>query len=420
MKIIRDIFLIVLSATSLSGYSCTIFSCAINGEVFAAANEDDYTPFTRVWFNPATKERFGSVCFGAPDLQVAAAINEFGLFYDYTAQYGVDTSEMKFKNPFSGDLFFEIIGKCKTVDEALKLLETHDYINSSQVLLADATGKSIVINPGGKVLKQDNYQINTNFNILDLEKGFNCFRYTTAENMLSNAKTVSVPMMKSVLNATHQEGNLSTQYSAIYDLKRKKVYVYLFHDFENVFEIDLETELANGYRLESLATRFAPTFAYSSYVQNHELYQKESWLAEIDKIGFERAKEHYLSIARNPLDAKQKTQILDVAIQLMRDANNKQSGGKVWEYWFGFQNGFNLKAYADERLDVAESIFEELSESESDIKIKNFEYEMIAYLHLLRGDKKNALVYYSKAGSDAANSYPISYDRSLEMLKKLK
>ena len=71
-----------------SANACTIFSCARNGEVFAAANEDDYTPFTRIWFNPATKERYGSVCFGAPDMQVASAVNEYGLFIDFAqAEY---------------------------------------------------------------------------------------------------------------------------------------------------------------------------------------------------------------------------------------------------------------------------------------------------------------------------------------------
>jgi hypothetical protein len=55
--------------TANAAYACTIVSCARKGQVFAAANEDDYssTPYARVWFNPPTKDRYGSVCFGLTD-----------------------------------------------------------------------------------------------------------------------------------------------------------------------------------------------------------------------------------------------------------------------------------------------------------------------------------------------------------------
>lgn len=44
--------------------ACTIISCSINDKVFVAANEDEYTPFTRVWFNPASNGRYRYVLEG--------------------------------------------------------------------------------------------------------------------------------------------------------------------------------------------------------------------------------------------------------------------------------------------------------------------------------------------------------------------
>lgn len=88
--------------------ACTIFSCARNGKVFAAANEDDYTPFTWVWYNPPTKDRYGSVCFGAPDMQVAAAMNEYGLFFDAAAA-SYDLNKLNQKNPYKGFLLWEVV-----------------------------------------------------------------------------------------------------------------------------------------------------------------------------------------------------------------------------------------------------------------------------------------------------------------------
>src|SRR5437868_2232696 len=117
-KIITYGLLFFIVLIGYSSRACTIVSCSLHGEVFAAANEDDYTPFSMVWFNPRTSDRYGSVCFGAPDLQIGAAMNEYGLFYDFTAQYTIDPAKYDLKHPYNGDIMFEILGKCKTVKEA--------------------------------------------------------------------------------------------------------------------------------------------------------------------------------------------------------------------------------------------------------------------------------------------------------------
>lgn len=91
MKKILFILTYLLLAAD-TGFCCTIVSCSSNGKVFAAANEDDYTStlYSRIWFNPPTGERYGTVCFGLPDLQAQAIMNEYGLYVDFTAQYGID------------------------------------------------------------------------------------------------------------------------------------------------------------------------------------------------------------------------------------------------------------------------------------------------------------------------------------------
>src|SRR5687768_17633960 len=126
---IKNCLLIIIFL--LHGYvasnACTIIAASMNGEVLAGGNEDYENPFVRLWFNPPTKDRYGSVCFGFPDLQAQAAMNEHGLFFDFTAQGGIDPSKLNLKNPYYGDLFFEILGKCKNIEEVLVFLEKHDY-----------------------------------------------------------------------------------------------------------------------------------------------------------------------------------------------------------------------------------------------------------------------------------------------------
>jgi hypothetical protein len=64
--------------------------------------------------------------------------------------------------------------------------------------------------------------------------------------MLTDADEVSVDLCKRVLAATHQEGANPTLYSNVYDLKRRIVYLYHFHNFQNEVVIDLKKELAKG------------------------------------------------------------------------------------------------------------------------------------------------------------------------------
>ncbi len=142
-SIMQKYFFLILISLS-SGFistikACTIFSCVRGSEVFAAANEDDMTPFTKVWYNPATKDRYASVCFGAPDMQIASAMNEHGLFFDYAAA-NYDLSKLALTNPYPGDIMWEVLEKCKTVKEALLILKKYDYVSKSQVLLADKEG----------------------------------------------------------------------------------------------------------------------------------------------------------------------------------------------------------------------------------------------------------------------------------------
>ena len=74
--------------------------------------------------------------------------------------------------------------------------------------------------------------------------------------MLSKADTFSVDLFQKICGAVHQEGKNSTLYSTIYDLKRKVVYLYHFHDFDNVVVFDLEKELAKGERVVEMPTLF--------------------------------------------------------------------------------------------------------------------------------------------------------------------
>lgn len=404
-----------------SSSACTIFTCSLNGEIFSAGNEDDEMSFSRIWFNPRTTDRYGSVCFGFADLQAATAMNEYGLFYDFTYQYNIDPSKYKEKPVFEGDLFFEILGKCKNVPEALEYMRKYRYISASQVTISDAEGRSVVINPGAIVEKTGNYQINTNFNIVDVATGnYQCQRYIYANQMLSGASKISVPFLKQILDRTHQEGKLSTQYSYIFDQKRGLIYVYLFHNYNYEYKIDIKKELAKGYHLENLADHFPVTFAYETFIESDPLqYKKELVLSEIAKNGLDITLSKYLSFLNDSTQKEIAQPLLEVALQLVKNAWNQNSNGKMWEYWFCLPDAYNIRHFKDDRLKAATTLFQHLMSLEKDKKLLNFIYEMYAYVNILQGDMLTGKEYYNKCILYPQEVYPVTYTRATEMLKKL-
>lgn len=398
--------------------ACTIFSCARKGEVFAAANEDDYTPFTRIWFNPGTTDRYGSVCFGGPDMQVASAMNEHGLFFDFAAA-SYDISTLNQTNPYPGFLMWDVLGKCKTVKEALVIIRQYNYNSPSQVLLADAQGASVLINPKEIVEKTGDFQVNANCNLINGK--LSCRRPEIVNEMLTSSKENNVDLLKAVLDKTHQEGKLSTLYSTICDLKRGVVYVYFFHDYTTPYKINLKEELKKGYRIALLSNHFTPSFAYENFSRTHSLYRKEAMAQEMQQNGLKTTIDHYISENETAKDSTLPPALLEVGLQLIKYAFNQHNYGGMWDYWFSLPGGYEVTSFHDKQLDEAERLMKYLMDKQDkDLKLKNFITEIYAYLNLVKGDSQTAKRYYQKAIEHPEDSYPVSYSRSKEMLAHIR
>jgi Acyl-coenzyme A:6-aminopenicillanic acid acyl-transferase len=405
------ILIIIACFSTQVSNACTIFSCARKGKVFAAANEDDYTPFTRIWYNPPTPDRYGSVCFGAPDMQVAAAMNEYGLFFDAAAA-SYDLNKLNLKNPYKGFLLWEVLGKCKNVKEALEIIRKYDYYSSSQMLLADREGNSVLINPEGIIEKTGTFQVNANCNVIN--KKVECSRPAIVNEVLSNTSDISVDLCKEILDRAHQEGDLTTLYSTVCDLKKGIIYVYFFHNFTHVYKIDLKEELKKGYRIEMLADHFPASFAYENFSKSNGLYLKESIVDEISKNGLEVI-DQYTSQS----DSAMNKALLEVALQLIKYAWNEHANGGMWDYWFSLPNGYEVTTFTDKRLDAAARLLQYLLDKKFDNKLLNFLNEMYGYVNLVQGNLPVAKEFYAKAVAKRDETYEVSYLRAKEMLGRM-
>lgn len=255
------------------GY-CTIFSVSIGESVFFGNNEDWKNPLTYIWIEPANDENYAVVYLGFDNFYPQGGINEKGLAFDGNAlpYIQIDSCPDKLQ-PTKAIVNNIIMRKCATVEEAISMASSYDWGQiysgkfAGQYLLADSTGDAVVISfdSGGKLVytrkpKGDGYIVSTNFNRAYHKNRYGsypCKRYDLASNMLEKTeKDLTVDYLASVLDAVHEEGRkLNTLYSNIFDLKKGIIYLYFWHQFDDVVAIDVSEWIENEpdpKRIESL------------------------------------------------------------------------------------------------------------------------------------------------------------------------
>ena len=190
-----------------------------------------------MWFGPAGAGSFGRVYFGFDDQHAQGGMNDQGLFFD---GLGLDTTltvDKAGKQPYAGNLVDKAVAECPTVECVVGLFARYYAVDAWhwQYMFGDATGESAIIEPQAVIRQQGGYQVATNFyQSMTPPQRRNCPRYRTATEMLEAAEGLSPEFIRDVMDAVHQEGPAQTLYSNVYDLRARRVYLYHFHDYEQV------------------------------------------------------------------------------------------------------------------------------------------------------------------------------------------
>jgi tetratricopeptide (TPR) repeat protein len=243
------------------GHACTI-AVSTDGKTVIAGNNEDYAdPRTGLWFIPAENGSFGKVLWGYDRYSdpYQGGMNDQGLFIDLNAISGTGWKSSPDRPDFAGDVFEHVLSHFSSLEEVVRFFESHDIdLGWVKYFVADAYGESAIIewlDGGLNIIRRDRpFQISTNYQS-PLEPTEP--RYQIAEKILSQPGGPSVKQMRRVLSATAYDVNEigQTLYSTICDLKQKTLYVYHFHNFEEVVTFDLADELKKGrtqYRIPDL------------------------------------------------------------------------------------------------------------------------------------------------------------------------
>ena len=239
---------------------CSVIYAA-NDQVALGGNNEDYiNPFTMAWFLPPEDGKFGLVYFGYDGFIWGGGMNDQGLFFDALA---VDQPMSAFqgeKLKYDGSLEDKVMRECASVDCVIEFYSQYHTYDTwyHQFMFGDAQGNSVIVEPNQFLRSEQNYQVVTNFyqSQTYIPTCNTCNRYYTAAGMFEDADEFSVELIRDILDAVHIDQGSPTLYSNVYDLKERVIYLYHFHDYENVVVLQLDEELAKVYHAYLLADLF--------------------------------------------------------------------------------------------------------------------------------------------------------------------
>ena len=293
--LITFLWVIGISETGTSPVSaCTNFKIKDDQTVFFGNSEDNtyttisetyitFIPRGQMWYDGSTIE-YGSAVVGYANGSayswIQGGMNDQGLAFDSTS---VPYSQPNLHNE-RPPLLIPQIFNCITVGDVIESINTHSIHSqegSVQSFFIDRSGESIIYNigeDGDFAIFQSNssFQLATNCYVDDPSRGNPSSdameRFNAAEEKLNNIVAnddLTIDSITSVLEAVHFEGgNLNTVYSNIFDVTNGDIYLYFFHQFEEVVKLNLEEELAKGrhsYRIADLFTQTTVDNAYAEY-----------------------------------------------------------------------------------------------------------------------------------------------------------
>jgi tetratricopeptide (TPR) repeat protein len=286
------------SARMSPGQSCTIIYAADADTALAGNNEDWNDFFPKIRFVPGENGRFGGIYFGFDVTRYPqGGVNERGLFFDAAVAEEVKVPPDPKKTPYKGSLILKAMEECESVEQVLRLFEQVDSSGdwNGHYLVGDRFGNSAIIEPLAVIRKSGSFQLITNFlQSRTKPEHATCDRYRIASAILSGRQETTIGLLKRILNATHYEnsgrGMIATQYSYICDLKRGRVHVYNFHNFQDEVVLDVAKELRRGGRCITLQSLFpSKSFAQIRYESERAqalLYEKAAEKKADDRDGF--------------------------------------------------------------------------------------------------------------------------------------
>lgn len=247
-------------------------------KILVGKNMDRADPDGRIWFVPAEPGANGAVYLGFSEDDPRSGFNSKGLFCTIVdcPHWQVRTDPAK--EVLFGNLVEQIMKTCATVDDVLTLWNTNNLydLHYAQIMVADKSGKALIIEGNTTVKPVDGFLVMTNFYQSNPELGtagkdrFELARKFIGEN------DISYDNFRQLLSIAHHEIDAPTAYSYLSNLKKGSITLYNFHDYETALVLNLSQELAKGERSLAIQELFGERLpykkAYEKFLREEDIH----------------------------------------------------------------------------------------------------------------------------------------------------
>ena len=221
---------------------CTCIAYSDQKNIFLGRNSDFLVQIEKLYMNCLYSLDHGYAFNGNTTafVEMEDGVNEFGLAIGLTFVYSLDIAP-----GFNGGMLVRyLLEKCKTVFQAIKVLQTIPIASSQTITLADASGEIAVVECNSKDISiiypdKKGYVVTTNhFNSINMSKytdyqidnWHSLERYHVALNALNN-NNISKETILDILSGKYgfmcqydRKTGADTVWSVGYDLSNKKIY----------------------------------------------------------------------------------------------------------------------------------------------------------------------------------------------------
>jgi hypothetical protein len=245
----------ILLFVSGEASACSMCKITKGDRTFVGNNEDAWGLNPKIWFEISEKNSLGVAYVGHKNDFPQGGMNEAGLVYDGFTLYPkekLNASGTK-SIPEISQFVQLIMQNCRTVEDVENLAKQYNrtLINGAMFLFVDANGKYMIMEADTLIMGNEPNFVLVNFRPSEISNPdqVKIPRYHKGLNLLERISDTSLGFCAGVMDtmkACRGELGDGTLYTSVYDLNKKVIRIYFYHNYASFFDFDLNRELSKG------------------------------------------------------------------------------------------------------------------------------------------------------------------------------
>jgi hypothetical protein len=245
----------ILLFVSGEASACSMCKITKGDRTFVGNNEDAWGLNPKIWFEASRGNTLGVAYVGHKNNFPQGGMNEAGLVYDGFTLYPKEKlNALGMKSiPDISQFVRYIMQKCRTVEDVEKVAKQYNRtpINGAMFLFVDAHGNYMIMEADTLIMGNEPNFVLVNFRPSEITnpEEVKISRYHKGLNLLNRTSDTSLGFCASVMDtmkACRRELGDGTLYTSVYDLNKKVIRIYFYHNYASFFDFDLNRELSKG------------------------------------------------------------------------------------------------------------------------------------------------------------------------------